>query len=298
MWPACRVAQHLAIRVLTNMTPSGTIHSVYDRDGNLLMESNGLATGMMREYVWIPRTQITPLMGARIRVARPIVVVDAVNTASPTTWWVSTDHLNRPVRMTDAAKATVWQATWKPFGEPQSITGSATLDARFPGQWFQLESGLHQNWWRHYDPTTGRYTQVDPLGLVDGPSVYGYALSNPKSNSDLTGKEVFVCRVPLGGVQIGIIHHEYNCVTVGGYSYYTSNYPTGSVFGSPGTPGNDKFSSKACSAVGSPDSCFENCLLNKGGSPRPNYDVTNFSGSKCQKFTQQQFSECRQQCVP
>jgi uncharacterized protein RhaS with RHS repeats len=123
-------AQHLAIRVLTNMTPSGTIHTVYDRDGNLLMESNGLATGITRDYVWLPETQIAPTMGSTAGVPRPIAVVDAVNTATPVTWYVSTDHLNRPVRMTDAAKATVWQATWKPFGEPQSITGSATLDAR------------------------------------------------------------------------------------------------------------------------------------------------------------------------
>ncbi|MEQ1713050.1 MAG: RHS repeat-associated core domain-containing protein, partial [Hyphomicrobium sp.] len=42
-----------------------------------------------------------------------------------------------------------------------------TLNARFPGQWFQVESGLHYNWHRHYDPTIGRYTQPDPLVFVD-----------------------------------------------------------------------------------------------------------------------------------
>ena len=89
--------------------------------------------------------------------------------------------------MTDAIRATVWQATWLPFGAPQAITGTATLDARFPGQWFQLESGLHQNWWRHYDPTTGRYTQPDPLGFVDGPSVYGYASLSPMEMVDPSG---------------------------------------------------------------------------------------------------------------
>jgi len=140
--------------------------------------------------VWLPETQIAPTMGSQATVPRPIAVVDAVNTASPATWWVSTDHLNRPVRMTDGAKASVWQATWKPFGEPQSITGSATMDARFPGQWFQLESGLHLNWWRHYDPTTGRYTQVDPLGFVDGPSVYGYARNSVLVFADADGRLV------------------------------------------------------------------------------------------------------------
>ena len=48
------------------------------------------------------------------------------------------------------------------------------ITLRFPGQWFQAESGLHQNWMRDYDPTTGRYLQADPLGLVDGASVYGF----------------------------------------------------------------------------------------------------------------------------
>ena len=179
--------EHLAVRVLTNMTPSGTIHTVYDRDGNLLMESNGLTTGITREYIWLPQTQIAPVMGARASVARPLAVVDAVNTASPQTYWVSVDHLNRPAQMTNSAKASVWQATWQPFGAPQAITGTLTLDARFPGQWFQLESGLHQNWWRHYDPTTGRYTQVDPLGFPNGPSVYGYAGSNTADLTDLNG---------------------------------------------------------------------------------------------------------------
>ena len=45
----------------------------------------------------------------------------------------------------------------------QAVTAlSTTMDLRFPGQWFQLETGLHYNWRRHYDATTGRYLQLDP----------------------------------------------------------------------------------------------------------------------------------------
>ena len=40
---------------------------------------------------------------------------------------------------------------------------------------------------RDYDPTTGRYLQADPLGLVDGASVYGYARQNPGRYSDARG---------------------------------------------------------------------------------------------------------------
>jgi len=46
------------------------------------------------------------------------------------------------------------------------------------------EAGLHYNWHRHYEPTLGRYTQPDPLGFVDGPSVYAYAKSSPHALVD------------------------------------------------------------------------------------------------------------------
>ena len=42
---------------------------------------------------------------------------------------------------------------------------------------------------REYDPTLGRYIQADPLGLVDGASVYGYALQNPVRYVDPTGEQ-------------------------------------------------------------------------------------------------------------
>ena len=71
----------------------------------------------------------------------------------------------------------------------QAITGTASLNARFPGQWFRIESGLHYNWHRHYDPTIGRYTQPDPLGFVDGPALFAYALGNPLAIIDLLGLE-------------------------------------------------------------------------------------------------------------
>lgn len=127
-------------------------------------------------------------MGSRTVVDRPLAVVNAVNTASPVTWWVSVDHLNRPVKMTDAAKASVWTAVWAPWGSPHSITGTATLHARFPGQWYQMEAGLHYNWHRSYDPTLGRYTQPDPLGFVDGPSVYSYVRGTPLRYVDRDGR--------------------------------------------------------------------------------------------------------------
>ena len=101
---------------------------------------------------------------------------------------VRTDHIGRPVFATTMAGTVVWRASYLPFGGVHVTTG-APISSRFPGQWFQAESGLHQNWMRDYDPTTGRYLQADPLGLVDGASVYGYVTQSPMMLTDPTGLE-------------------------------------------------------------------------------------------------------------
>lgn len=103
---------------------------------------------------------------------------------------VRVDHIGRPVLATQAGGRSC--GAWP--GVP------ATL--RFPGQWFQSgepdqrslrgsdlpANGLHQNWMRDYDPSLGRYLQADPLGLVDGASVYGYARQSPNVYADPTGQ--------------------------------------------------------------------------------------------------------------
>jgi RHS repeat-associated protein len=140
---------------------SGITQYVYDQAGHLLAESDD-AGNTLTEYVWLDDM--------------PIALVANVNT-SPTLYFVHTDHLNRPITMTDANKATVWQADYNPFGAVNSIAGSATNNLRFPGQYFLIEDGLHYNWYRHYDPTVGRYIVVGPLRVVVGPGVYAYAWS-------------------------------------------------------------------------------------------------------------------------
>ncbi len=92
---------------------------------------------------------------------------------------------------TDSNGAVVWTASYLPFGGVHASTGDP-IKLCFPGQWFQSESGLHQNWMRDYDPTTGRYMQADPLGLVDGVSVYGYARQNPGRWTDPWGRQTGV----------------------------------------------------------------------------------------------------------
>ncbi|HAU4342098.1 TPA: RHS repeat-associated core domain-containing protein, partial [Serratia marcescens] len=103
---------------------------------------------------------------------------------------VHVDHLGTPKALTDASGQVVWKASYSPFGKASITTQGPTFNLRFPGQYYDAETGLHYNWRRYYDPNTGRYITSDPIGLAGGINTYAYALSNPIGNADPTGEFV------------------------------------------------------------------------------------------------------------
>jgi len=81
-----------------------------------------------------------------------------------------------------------------PFGNvvPQkgrhgSYIRNVQNNLRFPGQYYDQETGLHQNWHRDYDPKLGRYVETDPIGLKGGTNTYVYVLNNPTNLLDVVG---------------------------------------------------------------------------------------------------------------
>jgi len=113
-----------------------------------------------------------------------------------TTGFIHTDHLGTPRVVTDDAQTTVWRWDSTPFGasvpdeDPDGDSHDFTLNLRFPGQYYDAESELHYNYFRTYDPSTGRYIESDPIGLLGGLNVFGYTDSNPYNFIDPSGLEV------------------------------------------------------------------------------------------------------------
>jgi len=95
--------------------------------------------------------------------------------------------------MTDTNGAVVWRASYTPFGvatvdeDPDGDGVPATLNLRFPGQYYDDETGLHYNYFRYYDPRTGRYITSDPIGLHGGLNTYTYVENNPANAIDPSG---------------------------------------------------------------------------------------------------------------
>jgi len=188
----------LGQQVVRRLTQAGqVIHSIHDASGNRIAEYDvdevaGTST-LLREYIWMDGMPVAVVQGGVV-------------------YYIRVDHIGRPVFATDSSANIVWEVNYLPFGGVESSSGS-NIDLRFPGQWFQLESGLHQNWMRDYDPTTGRYMQADPLGLVDGASVYGYARQNPMRYTDPRG-EFGILGAAIGavsnlGIQIAVNYARY-----------------------------------------------------------------------------------------
>jgi len=102
-------------------------------------------------------------------------------------YYYHNDHLGTPLKISDQNGAVVWATDYKPFGTVVVSTAAITNNFRFPGQYYDDESGLHYNYNRYYDPDIGRYLRADPIDLMGGTNLYVYASSDPVNRIDRRG---------------------------------------------------------------------------------------------------------------
>jgi len=101
-------------------------------------------------------------------------------------YYYHNDHLGTPLAVTDESGQVVWRADYEPFGEATVTTSEIENQFRFPGQYRDEETGLHQNWFREYAAGLGRYLEPDPMNdwILD---LYFYAGNSPLAYTDRLG---------------------------------------------------------------------------------------------------------------
>ncbi|HIE0259595.1 TPA: RHS repeat domain-containing protein, partial [Pseudomonas aeruginosa] len=167
---------------IVKLTPESVTTYLYGPDGQLLGEAEHDGSGRKlraQYYLWLD--------------SLPLATIDADYDAqgkvgNPTLLYLHGDHLDTPRLATDASGQIAWQWQSDAFGRGEALSqGSTQVNLRFPGQYYDAESGLHYNYFRDYDPETGRYVESDPIGLGGGLNTYGYVEANPVLRTDSLG---------------------------------------------------------------------------------------------------------------
>jgi RHS repeat-associated protein len=151
----------------------------YDWFGNLIAESDG--KGAFRvDYVYLNR--------------QPLAQIHISSTES--IFYYHNDHLGTPQVLTDDNGQVVWKAYYKPFGKVDIVIEKVKNNFRFPGQYYDEETGLHYNYIRYYKPEIGRFLRADPIGPLGLTSsepyesinhLYVYSQNQPINRLDAYG---------------------------------------------------------------------------------------------------------------
>jgi RHS repeat-associated protein len=164
---------------------SGTtnVYSLYDETGHWLGDYNN-AAAVTQQVIWFGDLPVGVLVGAGAAQKLHYIEPDALGTPR-----VVVD----PTRGTNGTAVWTWDLAGEAFGttapnqNPDGDAAQFVFNMRFPGQRYDQASGLYYNYFRDYDPSTGRYSQSDPIGLLGGASTYGYAGGDPMGQVDPRG---------------------------------------------------------------------------------------------------------------
>jgi RHS repeat-associated protein len=180
----------------TAVVPAGTNYYLYDEVGQLLGEYD--ATGNpVYETIYLGGLPVGALKQSGSAATGDIAV---------SLYNVHADHIATPRLITRQDETIVWRwdsaeafGAAAPDQDPSGL-GTFVYNQRFPGQVFDAETGLLQNWNREYQSRWGRYVQSDSIGLGGGINTFSYVEGNPLRNADPLG----LWSVEIGGGRFGI----------------------------------------------------------------------------------------------
>ncbi|MFH1147689.1 MAG: FlgD immunoglobulin-like domain containing protein, partial [Pseudomonadota bacterium] len=140
-----------------------------------------------------------------------------------TYYWYQNDQLGTPQKLIDTSGRVVWEGVYDSFGNCAIRTNEIENNLRFPGQYYDAETGFLYNWHRYYDPKAGRYISIDPL-KADA-NLYSYCFNNPLRFWDPLG----LCPSPhdyqrYGHVLEGLKHYHHGLGFLGTSLWFLGLY--------------------------------------------------------------------------
>ncbi|GAB3894483.1 RHS repeat-associated core domain-containing protein [Kibdelosporangium lantanae] len=188
-------------RLTDVVTPDGARwRYAYDPFGRRIAKER-LDTGERTAFVWDGVTLAEQVTGTQVTTwdyhpenGQPVAQTsqDAVDRAF---YSIVTDLIGTPTELVDAGGTVVWRQVATLWGQSVARNQGVECPLRFAGQYADVETGWHYNYFRYYDPTTGRYVTPDPLGLEGGENPYAYA-PNPTFWTDPYGLSLCKRHIP------------------------------------------------------------------------------------------------------
>ncbi|WP_419666495.1 RHS repeat-associated core domain-containing protein [Streptomyces sp. 2-1] len=206
-------------------------HVTFFWDGDRLAEQ----TDGVVSTSWDWGSGTTPV-GQRVRGRGPVGPDSPQEEIDERFYAIVTDLIGTPTELVDEDGDVVWTRSSTLWGVPAGPAGGDRADCplRFPGQYFDAETGLHYNHHRYYEPGTARYLSPDPLGRTPAPNHYAY-VNNPLQWMDPLGLKA-PCMVDLyhgtfGGAADSIVNDGINLAVsnrkmdFGRGGFYVTNDP-------------------------------------------------------------------------
>lgn len=150
--------------------------TIYDQAGRWL-GNYGTSGAALKQTIWLDDLPVGLVVGGILHYIQP-------------------DNLGTPRAVIEPQRDVAvwrWLSKSEPFGntppdeDPDGDGLLLSFEMRFPGQLYDSASDQAYNYFRDYEPVTGRHPQSDPIGLRAGISTYGYVFSSPLVWSDPLG---------------------------------------------------------------------------------------------------------------